>query len=248
VARLTQARVGLVIRAELRGERTVVAGLAGTEPWHPRILVSDGPLARVVLVQSRASLLCGDDVGLRIDLGPGAALEIVELGATIANNVRGGSPARLEVVVDVAQRARLVWLARPVIASAGCWLQRSTRVAVAGDGRALLGESIVLGRHGEQPGRVDSHTRITLDGRPVVDETFTTAPAWLLHSSVVAGDAAMVEGLTLVGLRDQDPESGAFQAHEEATLWRSLGRARAELHGAGTLAARWRALALDRIG
>jgi urease accessory protein len=230
-----------VIRAELRGGRTVIAELAGTEPWRPRILAPDGPLARVVLVQSRASLLCGDEVDVRIDMGPGAGLEIVELGATIANHVRGGPAASLDVGVSLADGARLVWLAQPLIVSAGCALDKRVRLELAGTARALTGEAIVLGRHGEEPGRVSSQTRITLDGRALLDETLATEPSWLLRSPVLAGDADLIEGLTLSGLRDEDTPPGAFQAHGPGTLWRGLGAAH-EHREPGAIAARWRAL------
>ncbi len=61
-------------------------------------------------------------------------------------------------------------------------------VALETGARALIGESVVLGRHGETPGRVCSRTRITIDGRPLLDETVATEPAWLLRSAVVAGE------------------------------------------------------------
>jgi urease accessory protein len=218
--------------------------LSGTEPWLPRILQSDGRLARVVLVQSRASLLAGDDVAIRIELGPGAALEIVELGATVANDVRGGRPASVDVAASLAAGAGLLWLAQPLIASAGCSVDRSLRVDLETGARALIGESVVLGRHGEEPGRVVSHTRITLDGRPLVDESLATEPAWLLRSAVVAGDAGMLEALTLAGVRDDAAPTATFQAHGPATLWRRLGPARAEFHGDAALVDRWRVLAL----
>ncbi|MEA2373507.1 MAG: urease accessory protein [Solirubrobacteraceae bacterium] len=236
--------VSLAIGAELRAGRTIVEVLAGTEPWRPRILAPDRAIARVALVQSRASLLSGDDVRVRIEVGPEAALELVELGATIANHVRGGAGALVDVRVFLAAGARLVWLAEPLIASAGCALEQTTSIALETGARALVGEAVVLGRHGEQPGGVRSRTRITLEGRPVVDETFATDPAWLLRSTVVAGESRMIEALTLAGMRDGDPSTGAYQAHEPATLWRSLGPAHAGAPGASELAERWRALAL----
>jgi urease accessory protein len=241
---LTETGGGLTIRAELRDGGTMIAGLTGTEPWQPRILASEGRVARVVLVQSRASLLTGDDVRVRIDLGPGAGLEIVELGATIANNVRGGPPASLDVGVSLADGACLVWLAAPLIASAGCALDKGVRLELAGSARALTGEAIVLGRHGEEPGRLCSRTRITLDARALVDETLATEPAWLLRSEVVAGEARLIEAVTLSGIRDDDPPAGAFQAHGPATLWRGLGPAGADHRNAGVVSARWRARAV----
>jgi urease accessory protein len=221
----------------------VIGELAGTEPWLPRILAPDGCLARVVLVGSRASLLCGDDVGVRIDVGPGAGLEIVELGASVANHVRGGRPASLEVSVSLAGGARLVWLAQPLIASAGCALERRMLVELAAGARALIGESILLGRHAQEPGRVRSRTRITLEGRALVDETLETEPAWLLRSPVVAGSANLIEAVTLAGIHDDDAPAGAFQADGPATLWRGLGQGRGgELVGRAALTSRWRAL------
>jgi urease accessory protein len=239
------AGVGLVIRAELRGGRTVVAELAGTEPWRPRLLAPDGGVARIALVQSRASLLAGDAVDIRIELGPGSGVQLVELGATIANDVRGGAQASVDVGIELLAGSRLVWVAEPLIASAGCSVERTMSVALETGARALIGESVVLGRHGQTPGRVWSRTRITRDGRPLLDETFETEPAWLVGSDVVAGDARMIEALTLAGIRDEDAPVGAFQAHEPATLWRSLGPARAGTPGVGELALRWRGLALD---
>jgi len=65
-----------------------------------------------------------------------------------------------------------------------------------------------------------------------------------LQSTVVAGESRMIEALTLAGVRDADPPTGAFQAHEPATLWRSPGPAHAGAPGASELAVRWRALVL----
>jgi len=224
----------------------MVTELAGTEPWRPRVLGVAGGLARVALVQSRASLLGGDDVALAIDLDADCALEIVELGATVAHHARGGPPARLSARVRLGPRARLVWLGQPLIAAAGCSVLRSTRIELEAGAGVLLREALVLGRAGEEPGRARAHTQISLEGRPVVEETFDTQPIWLLRSSVVAGGAGMIDALTLGGLRDPDPPAGALQAHEPATLWRSVGPARAGLVDAdGGLTRRWRGLLLS---
>ena len=223
----------------------MVTELAGTEPWRPRVLRAAGPLARVALVQSRASLLGGDDVSLAIDLDAGCALEILELGATVGHHARGGPPARLSSRVRLGPDARLVWLGEPLIAAAGCNVLRSTRIELGAGACVLLGEALVLGRVGEEPGRARALTQITFDGRPAVEETLDTDPAWLLRSSVVAGGASMISALTLVGRRDPDPPPGALQAHEPATLWRSVEPARTGPGDAGAgLAQRWRDLVL----
>lgn len=236
----------VTIRAGRRGPDTLVTELAGTEPWRPRVLPAAGWLARVALVQSRASLLGGDDIALTIELDAGCALEILELGATIAHHARGRAPARLSARVRLRAGARLLWLGEPLIAAAECSVLRSTQIELQTGAGVLLREALVLGRAGEQPGRARAHTQITLESRPVIEETLDTAPPWLLRSSVVAGGAGMIEALTLAGLRDPDPPPGALEAHEPATLWRSVGAARAGRGEAvGRLARRWRGFLLD---
>ena len=88
----------------------MIEDLSGTEPWRARILASGGAAARVALVQTRASLLRGDDVELSITVGEWSALEIVELGATVAHDVRGGAGARIRVSIQIAAGGRLVLL------------------------------------------------------------------------------------------------------------------------------------------
>jgi hypothetical protein len=195
----------------------------------------------VALVQSRASLLGGDDVRLRIELEAGALLELVELGATIAHHARAGPPARLAAVVRLGPGARLVWLGEPLIAAAGCSVRRSTSVELAAGAAVLLREGLVLGRAGEEPGRVRAHTRIVHGGLPLVDETLDTDPLWLMRSSVVAGAAGMIDALTLAGLRDPEPPAGVLDAHGPASLWRRVGPARDGVDGP---IPRWRSLVL----
>lgn len=233
------------IAAVARGPDTILAQLSGTEPWRPRALSSGGSLARVALVQTRASLLTGDEVELTVEVGPGAALELVELGATIAHDVRGRAPASMRIEIQVAARGALVWLAAPLIVAAGAVLRRTMTVSLEAGARALLSEDVVLGRTGEAPGALCAHTRVTCAGAPLLDELLNTADPELLHSPVVAGDAGSLTSLTLAGVRDAEPPAGATQAHGPATLSRALGRAAEP--GSATIAvrARWRSLALS---
>jgi urease accessory protein len=237
---------GVAIRAGLRGSRSVIEDVWGTEPWRARILAT-GALARVALVQTRASLLGGDDVELSIAVGDGAALEIVELGATLAHDVRGGPGTRIRVEIQVGAGGRFVWIGEPLIVAAGASVQRSTTVELAGSARALLGEAIVFGRSGEHPGALVARTRIACERRTTVDETLDTRDRSTLRSAVVAGDARMISSLTLAGIRDQSPPAGSMQAHGPATLWRSVGRAVAGAQEATGLGARWRRLVLDEL-
>ena len=235
---------GVVIHAALGFPGTVITELSGTEPWQPRILPSAAGAARVALVQSRASLLAGDDVTLSVVVGEGAALELVELAATLAHHARGGQAAVVGIEVEVGMCGSLVWLGEPLIVAAGACARRTLSLDLARAARALLGERVVLGRAREQSGALVARTRITCDGAPVLDETLDTRDLEVLTSAVVAGDARMVAGLSLAGARDLDAPVGAMQAEGPATLWRSVGEARAGGGWPDALAARWQELAM----
>ncbi len=223
---------------------TVLEELAGTEPWHPRILAGGGA-ARVALVQSRASVVSGDDVELSISVGEGAALELVEIGATLTHHGRGGARAQIVVDVTVGDRGQLTWLGAPLIVARGADVRRTMRIELTGGGRVLLGETIVLGRAREPHGTLSSRTRIVCDGRPTVDETLETGDADTLHSPVVAGQAGMIAALTLAGLRDDDPPIGAMQAHGLATLWRATGAAMEIARREAPVVTRWRRIVAE---
>ena len=269
------------VHAELRGGRTVLTDLRAAPPWAPRPL-ADGRgggasagaagWARVALVQTAATLLRGDRCALRIALGPGARLELVETGATVAHDVRGGRAARVRVEVELAEGARLRWLSRPLVLAAGCAVERETTVTLAAGAVALLRETVVLGRSGERPGSLSSTVRAVHAGRPLLHERLASAPpaaalpaaappaaappvsappasappaaappvsappaaappadvlagvsasAAPLTSPIVAGDAAVVDAVMLLGARGA-ALPGASQLAGPGTLWRAL--------------------------
>ena len=225
---------------------TVVSCLSGTEPWRPRILSSGGSSwrARVALVQSRASLLAGDDVSLSLEVGEGAALELVELGAIVCHDARGGAPARVQVLASIAPGGRLIWLGQPMIVAAGAAVSSSVVIDLAPGAVALRGDGVVLGRCGESCGALVTRTRIVRDGVPLLDEELDTG-ASALRSPVVAGDATMIAAVTLAGTRDEDPPSGSIQAHGPATAGRDVGATVEVAAAAGAVAERWRRLVVD---
>jgi urease accessory protein len=190
-----------------------VSELAGCEPWRPRVLPVDGEFARVALVQTRESLIAGDDISLELCVGDGAALELCEIGATLAHDVRGGAPARVSVSVSVADGGRLIWLGRPLIVAAGCCVGRSTFVALRASARVLLGEAVVLGRAGAGFGCATVRTRIECGGQPLLDETLDTGDAATVRAPVIAGGGRMLAGCTLAGVRDDDPPAGCLSVN-----------------------------------
>ncbi len=202
----------------------------------------------MALVQTRASLIAGDDIALSVSVSAGAALEIVELGATLAHDSRGGAGAQVRVTIEVGEGGRLIWEGKPLIAGAGCRVLRVTDAHVSPGGRLLLGESVVLGRAGQTPGELTTRFTISCGRTPTVIETLETGDQAVFTSAVVAGSARMVVGLTLAGLRDPEPPAGVMQAHGPASLWRE---ATDSIHGAAAaacLSSRWRRLLLEGRG
>jgi hypothetical protein len=195
---------------------TVISELFGTEPWRGRILATpaSSDWVRVALVQTRAALL--------------------------ATHARGGRRARLTAKVEVQSGGRLIWLGQPWIIAAGAVAESHVSLALAAGARVLRGESVVLGRCGQSPGALSSRSRITLEGRPLLDETLNTADLGVLRSPVVAGPAAMIAAITLAGERDVTAAAGAMQADGPATLWRAAGPAVETGVRASEFAERWR--------
>ena len=174
-------------------------------------LRSDGPLAlresagAVYLVGAGAGPLGGDDLDLSVDVGPGARLEIRSAAASLVLPGRGG-PSRLSVRARVAAGGRLVFAPEPAIAAAGCDHRAYAEATLEAGAELVWREEILLGRHGERPGRYLSRLDATAGGVPLlrhelrVDED---AP-----SAAVLGDAGAVGTVLLAadGLGDGAPE------------------------------------------
>jgi urease accessory protein len=232
---------GVVVRAARVGGRTVIRELSGVEPWRPRIVSRTGLVATIALVSTRASLIAGDDVRLSVSVGPGAVLELVEIGATLAHDARSGPPAAIRTSLTVEPGGVLVWCGEPLIAASGCDALRTTEAEVGAGGRLLLGDTIVLGRAGERPGALATRTRIVCDGAPLIDETLDTRDLDTVGSAVVMGGRRLLRSLTLAGILDDDPPADTLRAHGPGMLWRSFEPVGSDPAG---VAARWRALVL----
>jgi urease accessory protein len=203
----------------------------------------------VVLVQTRASIIAGDELVVAISVGARAMLIVDELAATLAHDARGGPPARISIAIEVADGGTLVWLGQPLIVAGGALLERTTIASLAGVARLLLGETVALGRAGEPAGALASRTRITIDGAPVVDETLVTGAGAqaTLRSAVVAGDAHLIAAVTLAGTRAVGPP-GTMQAHGAATLWRACGDALEVESAQYAVRREWLELLRDPVG
>lgn len=183
--------------ADGRG-RTAVTTLYGEAPLLPRLT----GLAEVHLVGGAAGPLGGDDLRLEIDVGPGAALCVRTVAASIALPGRaGGAISRTRICARVAAGARLTWLPEPLIAARGCRHEALATVELAAGARLVWREELVCGRHGEPPGDVRLSLDVRRDGRPLHRHELAVgpdAPGWA--GAAVLGGAGAFGTLLLAGL------------------------------------------------
>jgi urease accessory protein len=158
----------LRLRVERRGGRPVVTLAEGHVPYAARVVPGRDGWARVVLVQTIAGPLAGDRTRVEVDVGPGAAVELTANAATLA--FPAAEPARHDVRLRVAEGGRVAWLPQPLILGAGCDLEASLELELSEGAAAVTRELVVLGRHGEEPGRYRSRVRAELRGSPLLHD------------------------------------------------------------------------------
>lgn len=192
--------------SRLRSDGPLV--LRPTSPTNPEPmarwnLAGPGP-ARVSLAAGAAGPLGGDQFCLDIEVGPGAALVLRTVAATLLLPGPHGRPSFSEMTVRVAAGGTLVWLPGPMIAARGCDHHTTTRVQLDSGARLLIREELVLGRHGERPGAVRQRLRVRLADRPLHDQELHIGPVavgW--DGAAVTGRRKAVGSLLLV---DPDPQ------------------------------------------
>jgi urease accessory protein len=168
-------------------EISAVAGPGGSTRLP--VLASQVPLvlrrtpAAVYLVGGAAGPIGGDQLSLRITVGPGAFLRVCSAAASIALPGLDGLESVLRVSVTVAAGGRLEYLPEPLVATAGGRHATLLDVALAAGASLLLRDELLLGRHGEAGGSARSVLRADYDGRPL-----------LRHSVEVTGDDPVSRG------------------------------------------------------
>ncbi|WP_461077299.1 urease accessory protein UreD [Streptomyces deserti] len=151
------------------------------------VLESDGPLAlrrtrgsgaeaRVMLVGAMSGPLGGDHFTVAADVAQGARLRVGSAAATIALPGQAKGEARYDVRLTVADGAELHWLPEQLISAQGSDLHVTTRVELGATARLVLREEQVLGRTGEEPGRLGSRLTVRIAGRTVLDQELACGP------------------------------------------------------------------------
>lgn len=165
----------IVARADGRGG-TALPVLDGEGPLAPRRTRSAGGEARVMVVGAMSGPLGGDRFTLAARVEEGARLHVGSAAATLALPGQTKGEARYDVRLDVAAGAELHWMPEQLISAGGSDLRVTTRADLAAGARLVLREEQVLGRTGEQPGRLTSRLTVRVAGRTVLDQELACGP------------------------------------------------------------------------
>ncbi|WP_019059536.1 urease accessory protein UreD [Streptomyces prunicolor] len=170
-----RATARIVARDDGRGG-TALPVLEGDGPLALRRTRASGSEARVMLVGAMSGPLGGDHFAVEAGVERGARLRVGSAAATIALPGQAKGESRYDVRIDVAEGGELHWLPEQLISVQGSDLRVTTRVDLAGSARLVLREEQVLGRVGEEPGRLTSRLSVRVAGRTVLDQELGCGP------------------------------------------------------------------------
>lgn len=170
-----RAQARIVARADGRGG-TALPVLDGEGPLALRRTRAGGDEARVMVVGAMSGPLGGDRFSLDARVEEGARLHVGSAAATIALPGQAKGEAHYDVRLDVADGGELRWLPEQLISAGGSDLNVTTRAELAAGARLVLREEQVLGRVGEEPGRLTSRLTVRVAGRTVLDQELSCGP------------------------------------------------------------------------
>ncbi len=157
--RLPRVRAHLRLAFARAGARTEAARIFETGGWRLRF-----PRARenceAVIVNTGGGMAGGDQVRVEISAGPGA--RAVVTGQSQEKIYRAdGLPCEIQVSLEVAEGASLIWAPQETLLFEGARLERRLEAQVAPTGALTLIEAVAFGRlaHGETRVEAALHDR-----------------------------------------------------------------------------------------
>ena len=210
-----------VTRERGRFRTRLRTGLLRPQPLH-------GPddRCRIGLLATTALLLGGDAVQLEVDVGAGVALDLVDIAGTVAYDGRGRA-ASWSVRLRVAEGGSLRWAGEPFVVADGADVTRSLVLELAPGGRALVRETVVLGRTGQRGGVLRSRTDVRRAGLPVLVEDTLLDPAGHRRLPGMLGDLRVVDTLLALGVAAPPAPAGGLAVFRlvdpDCSLLRHLG-------------------------
>ncbi|WES63993.1 urease accessory protein UreD [Microbacter sp. GSS18] len=187
----------------------------------PRLIRRRGRSVDVALVAGRAMLLPGDDVRMRISVGEGCTLGLVDIGGLVVYGRDGepGDASQWHAGVDLGTDAHLVWDSLPTVITDAGVLTRSLTVRLAAGASARVRETLVLGRTDERGGRLRADTDVADADGPLLRETLEVGGRD--HVPGVLGAARVMDGIISIG--------------DHAAIGDAPGAARLDLERGGTV-------------
>jgi urease accessory protein len=116
----------------------------------------------------------GDDqISLHVKVEEGASLSLRSVTSTIA---WASTSSSLSVQVEVGAGGSLDWYLQPLVASRWCNFSLRAAVSLAAGARLRWVEEVVLGRHDEEPGRLDLRLDVDVDHKPLLRHQLAVGP------------------------------------------------------------------------
>ncbi|MFD4481795.1 MULTISPECIES: urease accessory protein UreD [unclassified Streptomyces] len=168
-----------IARISARGDGrggTALPVLDGEGQLAPRRTRSAGRGATVTLVGAMSGPLGGDHLTVEAAAHDGARLRIGSAAATLALPGQSKEAARYDVRLTVGEDAELLWLPEQLISVRDSDLRVTTRADLAASASLVLREEQVLGRTGEDPGRLSSRLTVRRAGRLLLDQELSCGP------------------------------------------------------------------------
>ncbi len=166
-------RAEAIVEVERRDGRSTCTRLRSDPPVSLRAAAG-----AVYLVGSGAGPLGGDEVTVRVRVGPGARLTLRSVAATLVlpGPVPGPSSTHLEVEVEAGGHLDLAL--EPLIVGGRADHEATGRIALAPGATLRWRDEVVLGRHGEAGGSLHQRVRVTWDDRPLWVTELGLGPRW----------------------------------------------------------------------
>ena len=134
--------------------------------------------ATLWLVGSGASPAGEDHIRVHVDVGPGVAVNVRSVAATVVYAARGAG-TRWHTELVVADDACVDWRPEPVIVTGRARHEATTVVHTSPTATVTLDEVLVLGRAGEDAGALRATLDVRVDETPALLTSIdTSVPGW----------------------------------------------------------------------
>lgn len=203
--------------------RTSIQRLVPGEFLSGRPLWPNGSFARIALVATSMALLGGDHIDIVLRLGANAHVEIIEPTGMVAYDAAGAASS-WNLDAALGPGAILVWRGAAFVAAAGSNVKRTTSLRLDRDARALIRESLVLGRSGETGIALSSSSRVVASGDELHVEQLVIETDSAANVGIV-GTAKGIGTVSAFGYRPVD--NGAIDPRRldlagDGAIWRTL--------------------------